>query len=1102
MAVRASRLNGCLFGILAFTTGHAQGDGIWCDRDSVEQFIGGFVKYEAGRPERVEAAYLHFRQCIRDDSPPIDHHFLVQLGVAYLHAQGTFDQSLFDTLWTMAGTRNDGYGMALLVYQRAVIQKKSRLERGLAFVAALDHLARSDSSESWMAAKLEANVAVYRVSYGLEGDWKPAHEEAMRLFLRNKDPATAVDHAVRLSERLAVKGDTEQAFLLADQAMAICAENDELDRPMALKAKGMVEWSAGKNATALATWKNAAELCLDQERSGKYCKDCGDILGNYLHMNGVGEDDIALMSTYLPALHRFVEDGDGTEQCFYLLMQAEYAVARGHAHAALTYAQWADACYLRTQGEEHAQKLQLWDVQLKAADALGDMVLARDLAAEAAAYHQAHNDPAEWNKTWSNLAITLRNNGQYQQALALMNADSIQWEPNYNNLENLGVLLAIAGDRERSDSAFRAALSVTTADRYKAKVHAWMARNAMARRDLNGAQDHLNEAVALFHAHAIPATDLRSNGTLLNRLNGEWDIVLQVQAEIDMERYRASGEERDREQALAMLDSLQDQLDLLLRSGFASPALQGRYEELQAMRLSAMDQADLAAPDRQQQLLSAMESMRSRGLRNTLLRNSFSRKQGLQAYDSLAAHFHARVMASNKALHAPSPAEYADLTEEMARLHQEDQRMRTNLALPGVSDDGPWARLGTIQEQVHGAHTHVISYLQTDDALRILLVGPEGTSDLVRPITRSRLDSLVARLDRDMTKGGDALEITHELSGILIPEALSGGGGELLVLADGSIDQVPFELLFAGIGGERMVDHWGVHYGYSFQQAFTVEQGRGEGLASFAPSYGPLVSDRSADGVAHDRWLFTRSADAKRRCVPLLNNSLEADAIASMFDEDPVLGVGATEAAFREQVRGRRVVHFAGHAFALPTDPLLSGLVLSDGLGADPISEVDSFDPSFFQDDGVLHAFEIQDMDLPVDLVVLSACHSGTGARQAGEGTLSLARAFMLAGARNVIMSLWKVDDLATKQIMIKFYEKLADGLGKADALAEAKRWYRTEYPNEPPSKWAAFILIGDNEPVQLRRRSPMLPWAVGGGVAVIAAAAMARRRRKRRVGA
>ena len=110
---------------------------------------------------------------------------------------------------------------------------------------------------------------------------------------------------------------------------------------------------------------------------------------------------------------------------------------------------------------------------------------------------------------------------------------------------------------------------------------------------------------------------------------------------------------------------------------------------------------------------------------------------------------------------------------------------------------------------------------------------------------------------------------------------------------------------------------------------------------------------------------------------------------------------------------------------------------------------------------------------------------------------MSIASSFMKAGVPNIVSSLWKVDDLATKQIMVKFYEKLAEGMGKADALAEAKRWYRREYPDAPPSKWAAFILIGDNEPVRLNKRTHWWPLA-GGGVIVVLAAVAWRRRRQR----
>lgn len=187
------------------------------------------------------------------------------------------------------------------------------------------------------------------------------------------------------------------------------------------------------------------------------------------------------------------------------------------------------------------------------------------------------------------------------------------------------------------------------------------------------------------------------------------------------------------------------------------------------------------------------------------------------------------------------------------------------------------------------------------------------------------------------------------------------------------------------------------------------------------------------------------------------------------------------------------VLHFATHAFCDPDYPERSAIVLSSAALA-PSAERGTTNAG-----ALIHEYEIQSMPIRAEMVVLSACETGIGKELAGEGTLSLARAFRVAGVSNIVSSLWKVDDLATKEIMVKFYEKLAEGMGKADALAEAKRWYRKTYPNEPPSKWAAFILIGDNEPVHLKKRRPVQPWLIGGGLAAVIAALVARRRRMRR---
>ena len=147
-------------------------------------------------------------------------------------------------------------------------------------------------------------------------------------------------------------------------------------------------------------------------------------------------------------------------------------------------------------------------------------------------------------------------------------------------------------------------------------------------------------------------------------------------------------------------------------------------------------------------------------------------------------------------------------------------------------------------------------------------------------------------------------------------------------------------------------------------------------------------------------------------------------------------------------LRGFRILHFAAQGTLNPEQPLLSALVLSQ------------LDPAGRPVEGALSASEIYDLDLPAELVVLSACETALGREVPGEGLVSgLPRAFLYAGAARVLVSLWAVDYWSTRDLMIRFYRGIfGRGLAPAKALQEAQRALRQA--GLSPSQWAGFVLL------------------------------------------
>jgi len=123
-------------------------------------------------------------------------------------------------------------------------------------------------------------------------------------------------------------------------------------------------------------------------------------------------------------------------------------------------------------------------------------------------------------------------------------------------------------------------------------------------------------------------------------------------------------------------------------------------------------------------------------------------------------------------------------------------------------------------------------------------------------------------------------------------------------------------------------------------------------------------------------------------------------------------------------------------------------------------------DPPEEAEDGLLTAEDVTGMDLlDTELVVLSACDTGLGEVHIGEGVMGLRRSFMLAGAKTLVMSLWKVPDKETRELMEDFYDRLLDGAPRAEALRKAQLAMKAKHPN--PYYWGAFICQGDPSPIK-----------------------------------
>jgi CHAT domain-containing protein len=277
---------------------------------------------------------------------------------------------------------------------------------------------------------------------------------------------------------------------------------------------------------------------------------------------------------------------------------------------------------------------------------------------------------------------------------------------------------------------------------------------------------------------------------------------------------------------------------------------------------------------------------------------------------------------------------------------------------------------------------------------------------------------------------------------------------QLLVSPDGELNLVPFEAL-RDQPRHYLVERYTISYLTSGRDLLRLQAPRGR------PTRPVIVADP----------VFGDSRRGALYFGPLAATAGEARAIKALFPQALLwTGRDASKAAVQE-VHAPLVLHIASHGFFFD-DRAAEG---ARGGSGNPLlrSGLAFANANASRDGGsaILTALEASRLDLwGTRLVTLSACETGVGEVENGEGVYGLRRAFELAGAETMVMTLWSVNDYATRDAMIAYYTGLRDGLGRAAALRRVKLAMLAHGRHRHPYYWAGFIQSGEWANLQGRR--------------------------------
>jgi CHAT domain-containing protein/tetratricopeptide (TPR) repeat protein len=362
--------------------------------------------------------------------------------------------------------------------------------------------------------------------------------------------------------------------------------------------------------------------------------------------------------------------------------------------------------------------------------------------------------------------------------------------------------------------------------------------------------------------------------------------------------------------------------------------------------------------------------------------------------------------------------------------------------------------------------TAVVAYTATESELILLAMTRDRVLAAATPYDAKAFTALVRSTAADLSRPtsdlpgieGRLLRISQTVLGNARP--LLAGKKRIIALPDGILNALPFELLSSADDVYRpLIGEYIVTASPSLVFIEAAERQRqsssGNLLAIADPVYG--APDTLAGVSLDEVRTATRGSRFLSYFEPLPETRSEAEAISKMFSGQKVqllTGDQALESRVKQADLGQfGFLHFATH-----------GILGNEVPGVGEPALVMGREPN---EDGFLTASEVGQLKLNASLAVLSACNTGSGEFVTGEGVMGMSRAFLAAGSRSVVVSLWPVASKQTERLMVEFYRQLRSGLPAAEALRAAKlgalNQARKAKSNEVhPFFWAPFLLLGN----------------------------------------